>query len=139
MSAPLLLRPPMAPAARRVRAYFAPVTRATGTPTVFDPAQNAAFDPVAPPAPWVDLGWIENFRRTSATRVEAVRGGPQGATAAQFRAQLDARVEFDFREWGKLQMALAGGSEHRNVLAADPGAPAAPSGGAPLPAVPLEP
>ena len=40
--------------------------------------------------------------------------------AAQFRGPLEARVEFDFREWGKLQMALAGGSEHMNVLA--PGA-----------------
>ena len=40
---------------------------------------------------------------------------------------LDARVEFDFREWGKLQMALAGGSEHMNVLASDPIAAAQPS------------
>ena len=37
--------------------------------------------------------------------------------AGQFRGPLDARVEFEFREWGKLQMALAGGSEHMNVLA----------------------
>jgi hypothetical protein len=53
----------------------------------------------------------------------------------QFRGMLDARVEFDFREWGKLQMALAGGSEHMNVLAPDPSATPFPSGGAPVPAV----
>jgi hypothetical protein len=52
---------------------------------------------------------------------------------------LDARIEFDFREWGKLQMALAGGSEHMNVLASDPNAPAQPSGGSPLAAIALLP
>jgi hypothetical protein len=45
---------------------------------------------------------------------------------------LDARLEFDFREWGKLQMALAGGSEHMNVLASDVNANAQPSGGTPI-------
>jgi hypothetical protein len=53
----------------------------------------------------------------------------------QFRAALDARVECDFREWGKLQMALASGSEHMNVLAPDPSADARPSGGSPITAV----
>jgi hypothetical protein len=48
-------------------------------------------------------------------------------------------VEFDFREWGKLQMALAGGSEHMNVLTPDPSANPLPSGGAPLPAVAVMP
>jgi hypothetical protein len=63
----------------------------------------------------------------------------RGAAAAQFRGLLDARVEFDFREWGKLQMALSGGSEHMNVLASDPAAPAQPSGGAPISAIALLP
>ncbi len=132
MSTPVMLRPPMAPIARRVRAYFAPVTRTTGAPTIFDPGKNAVFVLDAPPAPWIDLGMIENFRRTPATELRSVRGGIKGAAGSQFRAQLEARVEFEFREWGKLQMALAGGSQHMNVLAADPGAAAAPSGGTPL-------
>jgi len=34
----------------------------------------------------------------------------------QFRKQVDARVSLDFCEWGKLQMAVAAGSEHMNVL-----------------------
>jgi hypothetical protein len=46
-------------------------------------------------------------------------------------------VEFEFRDWGKLQMALAGGAEHMNVLATDAGASPAGSGGAPLTAVPV--
>jgi hypothetical protein len=48
-------------------------------------------------------------------------------------------VEFDFVQWGKLQMALAGGSEHMNVLAPAAGsASPAPSGGTPAPAVAVE-
>src|SRR5437764_1019216 len=73
----------------------------------------------SPPAPWIDLGWIDNFQRVSLTPSEPLRAGIRGAAAAQFRGILDARIEFDFREWGKLQMALAGGSEHMNVLATD--------------------
>jgi hypothetical protein len=46
-----------------------------------------------------------------------VRSGAKALGAVQFRGPLEARVEFDFRQWGKLQMALAGGSEHMNVLA----------------------
>ena len=41
-------------------------------------------------------------------------------------------MEFDFAEWGKLQMALAGGSQHMNVLAADPNGDAMGSGGSAL-------
>jgi hypothetical protein len=45
-------------------------------------------------------------------------------------------VAFDFCEWGKLQMALAGGSEHMNVLAPAAGSVSpAPSGGTPAAAV----
>lgn len=129
------LRAPMSPVGRRLRAYFAPVDRQTSTPAVFDPARHGAFAPDSPPAPWVSLGSIENLKRTAGTRVQAARAGMKGAAAAQFRSQLDARIEFDFREWGKLQMALAGGSQHMNVLASDANAEAVPSGGTPLSAV----
>ena len=125
----------MAPVARRVRAYFAPVDRVSGTPTVFDPARP--FDLDAPCAPWIELGAIDNFRRTPATKLEVIYRGAKAAAAAQFRSQLEARVEFDFREWGKLQMALAAGSQHMNVLAEADGAAARASGGAAAPAVAL--
>jgi hypothetical protein len=59
--------------------------------------------------------------------------------SGQFRSQLDARVEFDFQQWGKLQMAIAGGAEHMNVLATATGAAPHPAGGAPVAAVPLQP
>lgn len=131
-------RPPMAPVSRRVRAYFAPVTRASELPSVFDPAQQVSFLVDTPPAPWIDLGWIAGFKRSSATQIVQARGGVKGAAGALARKQLSAQVDFEFREWGKLQLALAGGSQHMNVLATASGATPRASGGVPpVTAVPL--
>ena len=126
------LRPAMVPVTRQMHAYFAPVNRATETPTIFDPAASGAFALNAPPAPWLDLGWIEGFERYYDTPTDVLRSGANALPAGQFRGPLEARVEFDFREWGKLQMALAGGSEHMNVLATSPSAILEPSGGTPM-------
>jgi hypothetical protein len=124
---------------RRVRAYFAPVDRATETPTVFDPARYGAFALDTPPSPWLDLGWITDFQRWSRTATDALRVGARGAPAQSVRGALDAEVEFNFREWGKLQMALEAGSQHMNVLATGANATPQPSGGASISAVPLLP
>lgn len=132
-----MTRAGLRPISRQARAYFAPVDRVNGPTAVFDPAQNAGFNLDAPPAPWIDLGWIENFLRTSTSQIEPLPAGTAGATSAQARHGLGARVEFEFRDWGKLQMALAGGAEHMNVLATDPSASPAGSGGVPLSAVPV--
>lgn len=129
------LRAAMVPVTRRVRAYFAPVNRQTEAPAIFDPGKHGAFPLDAPPGPWLDLGWIDHFQRFCNTSTDPLRLSAQGTTIAQFRSSLDARVEFDFREWGKLQMALASGAEHMNVLASDPSANAQPSGGTPVSAV----
>jgi hypothetical protein len=123
----------MVPITRQMRAYFAPVNRTTETPTIFDPAASGLFALDSPPAPWLDLGWIDGFARFYDTPTEAVRSGPTSLPAVQFRGPTEARVEFDFREWGKLQMALAGGSEHMNVLATSSSATPEPSGGTPIP------
>lgn len=128
------LRAAMSPMTRQMRAYFAPVNRTSETPTIFDPGVCGMFALNAPPAPWLDLGWIENFERTYDTPTDVVRSGAMAFPAAQFRGPLEARVGFDFRQWGKLQMALAGGSEHMNVLApASAAVTPAPLGGAPAP------
>ncbi len=127
-------RSAMVPVSRQMRAYFAPLDRTTETPAVFDPGLYGTFPLNLPPSPWVDLGWIENFHRTYDTPTQAVRSGAKGLPSTQFRGPLDGRVEFDFQQWGKLQMALAGGSEHMNVLAPMAGSttPVA-SGGTPAP------
>ncbi|HWR34724.1 MAG TPA: hypothetical protein VN622_02500 [Clostridia bacterium] len=127
----------MVPVTREVRAYFAPVQRPGGIPALFDPAKHGAFDLDAPPAPWLDLGWAQNLKRTSTTKTESACAGSKGASGVQYRTGLEARVEVEFREWGKLQMALAAGSQHMNVLAAETGGEEGASGGAPVAAVPL--
>lgn len=132
-----MTRAGLRPIARLTRAYFAPVDRVSGSTAVFDPSQNSGFQLDTPPAPWIDLGWIENFQRTSTSQIEPLTGGAAGAVSAQARNALGARVDFEFRDWGKLQLALAGGAEHMNVLAPNPSSSPAGSGGIPLTAVPL--
>jgi len=130
------LRAAMVPVTRQMRAYFAPVNRASETPTIFDPGLCGAFPLESPPAPWLDLGWIDNFERTYDTPTDVVGSGAKTLPAVQFRGPLEARVAFDFRQWGKLQMALACGSEHMNVLAPMAGSVSpAPAGGTPAPGV----
>lgn len=127
-------RAAMVPVTRQVRAYFAPVNRTTETPAIFDPA-SGMFDLSSPPRPWLDLGWVEKFARWYETPTSVVRGGAKGLPSGQFRGPLEARVEFNFLQWGKLQMALACGSEHMNVLATMAGSAPAPSGGTPAPGI----
>lgn len=123
----------MAPIVSDWRVFFAPVNRLTSAPTIFDPSQIASFNLESPPAPWIDMGPIRNLKRTPATKIAQMRGGKMGAASMQCRTGLDTRVEFDFRDWGKVQMAVAGGSEHMNVLASGVGV--APSGGTAVPPV----
>jgi hypothetical protein len=125
------LRAAMVPITRQTRAYFAPVDRTTETPSIFDPGLYGMFALNSPPAPWLDLGWVENFERFYDTPTSMARTGSMSLAALQFRGPLEARVEFDFREWGKLQMALSGGSEHMNVLAPAGSTMPVPSGGVP--------
>ena len=124
----------LAPAVRRVRAYFAPVNRGSGTPTIFDPALSGGFDLDAPPAPWVDLGWVDGFTRQCGTKVEALRTGSPSVVQTQVRAEIEATVSLRFQSWGKLQLALAAGMQQMNVLKAAPGAAGAGSGGMGVPA-----
>ena len=119
----------VAPVTRRVRAYFAPVNRAAGVPTLFDAAQMGGFGLDSPPAPWVDLGWCEGFARKSATKVGALRTGAPAIVASQVRTEVEATVQLEFESWGKLQMALAAGSQQMNLLLTPSGAAANGSGG----------
>ncbi len=127
----------MPPAIRRVRAYFAPVNRAAGQPTIFDPAQSGGFALDTPPVPWVDLGWIQGFARTSGTAIAAVKAGAPAATQFQVRSDVEATVRFSFESWGKLQLSLAAGTQQMNLLATAAGVSAAGSGGTAVSAVGL--
>ena len=127
----------VAPVTRRVRAYFAPVNRAAGVPALFDAAQMGSFTLDAPPSPWTDLGWCTGFARKSATKVEALRTGAPAVVQTQVRSEIEATVSLEFESWGKLQMALAAGSQQMNLLATTAGAAVNGSGGKAAAAVPL--
>ena len=127
----------VAPVTRRVRAYFAPVIRTTGTATIFDASGIASFNVDAPPAPWIDLGWCRGFDRRSGTKVGPLITGAPGIASAQVRTEVEALVSLEFESWGKLQMALTAGVQQMNVLRVQPGATANGSGGTAIAAVPL--
>jgi hypothetical protein len=127
-TAAVTMAPAMAPASRRVRAYFAPVARATETPTIYDPAQAPAFAVDAPPAPWIDLGYVRAFTRKTATKVQGIATGAPAGVQFQTRDVVGATVSLQFEQWTKLTMALAAGSQHMNVLAGAAGAAANGSG-----------
>ncbi|MGA2560801.1 MAG: hypothetical protein ABSF17_14075 [Terracidiphilus sp.] len=124
-----------APVARRVRAYFAPVNRASSTPTLFDPSQQGGFSLNCPPAPWLSLGWIQGFARKSASKSSVVNAGIPAAALEQVRETLQAEVSCEFLSWTKLTMALATGAQHMNLLSAASGAALAADGAVAAPAV----
>jgi len=127
----------VAPVTRRVRAYFAPVNRSAGVPTLFDAAQLGRFDLHAPPAPWVDLGWVSGFTRKCGTKVDALRAGSPAMTVGQVRTEVEATVSLAFETWGKLQVTLASGSQQTNLLTTTAGAAPNGSGGVATAPVPL--
>jgi hypothetical protein len=104
-------------------------------PTVFDAAEQGAFDMDTPPAPWVDLGWIQGFVRRPLSKTTPVLAGIPAAALEQVREQILADVNCEFLAWTKLTMALATGSQHMNVLKARNGASSAGTGGQAIPAV----
>jgi hypothetical protein len=106
----------VAPVSRRVRAYFAPVNRSAGLPTLFDPAQLGRFALDTPPAPWVDLGWISHFVRKSGTKIDPLRAGAPAVALGQVRTEIEATVSFVFEVWGRLQATLASGSQQTKLL-----------------------
>ncbi len=128
-------RGPMQQLAPRIRAYFAPVDRTTSTPSTFDAAKFGQFALDAPPAPWLDAGWISDFHRTSATKIQPLTSGMKDTVQGQCRTAFNATLEFNMHDWGKLQMAISSGSQHINLLVEDPAAPPLPSGG--IPALPV--
>jgi hypothetical protein len=102
---------------------------------LFDPSQQGGFSLDSPPAPWIDLGWIQDFARKPASKSTPLLTGIPAATLEQVRETLQAQVSLQFLSWTKLTMALATGSQHMNVLAAASNATLAADGAQAVPAV----
>ncbi len=129
----------MSPMVGRVSAYFAPVDRAAKQATLFDAAQSGGFALNSPPSPWIGLGWIKGFTRKCGTKIEPIRTGSPGVVQMQSRTEIEATVSFAFESWGKLQLALASGTQQMNLLKVASGAVSEGSGGTATPASPLQP
>jgi hypothetical protein len=111
------------------------VNRAAQTPAIFDPSEQGRFSLNAPPAPWISLGWIQDFVRKPASKTSPVLTGIPAAPLEQVRETLQAQVSLQFLSWTKLTMALATGSQHMNLLVPASGASAAADGAQAAPAV----
>jgi hypothetical protein len=111
------------------------VNRAAQTPVLFDPSQQGGFSLDAPPAPWISLGWIQDFARKPASKTAPLLTGIPASTLEQVRETLQAQVSLQFLSWTKLTMALATGSQHMNILAPASGASLAADGAAAAAAV----
>lgn len=122
----------------RVRAYFAPVDRVHQAPTIFDPSQNGQFSLDTPPTPWIDLGWIEQFERKSVSTTGVLSSGTPTVPQYQVRESVGATVSFCFKNWSKLTMALAAGSQHMNLLSPAVAGSANGSGTKGIAAVPVQ-
>jgi hypothetical protein len=127
----------MSPLVHRVRAYFAPVDRVNKLPTIFDPAMTGKFALNAPPSPWVDLGWITDFKRHCDTKLDSIKMGTPATTYLQARTEIDATVSFDFQSWGKLQLSLSAGTQQLNLLRTATTSSAQDSGGVAMAATTL--
>jgi hypothetical protein len=91
----------------------------------------------SPPSPWVDLGWCSKFARKSETKIGALTTGAPAVVQSQVVTQVEATVQLQFESWGKIQLALAAGSQQMNLLQTANGAVANGSGGTAAKAVPL--
>jgi hypothetical protein len=111
------------------------VNRSTQTPVIFDPVQQGQFSLDAPPAPWISLGWIQNFVRKPLSKSAPMLTGIPAAPLEQVRETLEAQASFEFLSWTKLTMALATGSQHMNALVAASGTTASADGAQAVPAV----
>jgi hypothetical protein len=89
----------------------------------------------APPAPWISLGWIQDFTRKPGSKTSPVLTGIPAATLEQVRETLEAQVSLQFVSWTKLTMALATGSQHMNLLFPASGSAPAADGAQAAPAV----
>ena len=115
-----MTRAGLRPIARQTRAYFAPVNRSErGRRRFLIHRKTAGFSLMLHRLRGLIWDGLKTFSARAHRRSRPLTGGTAGAVSAQARHGLGARVDFEFRDWGKLQMALAGGAEHMNVLATD--------------------
>ena len=72
------------------------MNRVTQTPVLFDPSEQGRFSFDTPPAPWMSLGWMQDFVRKPASKSTPLMTGIPAAPLEQVRETLEAEVSFSF-------------------------------------------
>ena len=108
------------------RVYFAPFNQAyavnvTSTalgPTNYDFTFLGKFlDPGTPPAPYVDCGYISNFKITPGSKIGNIKSGYRMAIRAKYRGDVDEKVALEFEEVTRLNLSISSGCQVFNILA----------------------
>jgi len=106
------------------RAYFSPFnaalaytqTNSAVGPSILDLQVQGPFNENSLPSNWYDLGWINKFKLTPASKIGSVRSGYRGAVRAQYRGQVGESFEFTFRESTRMAWKISTGCEMFNLL-----------------------
>ena len=117
-----------------MQAYFAPVDRTDALTTPFDPGSMGRFNLNDPPAGWFAAGAVQNFKRTPQSTLTQVFSGAPAVAKVQTRTAVGEEVQCVFTAWTRMAIVLSAGVQTMNLLAAQVGASANPSGAAAAPA-----
>ncbi len=118
-----------------IQAYFAPVDRTNAVTVPFDPGSMGRFVLKTPPLGWFSAGQVQSFKRTPQSTLTPVLSGAPAVAKVQTRTALGEEVQFELSAWSRIGMVLSAGVQTMNLLAAEVGANANPSG---APAAPAE-
>lgn len=106
------------------RAFYAPYNISLGSavadttqgPNILD-LTKGPFDENNLPAGWFDLGWIKDFAMSPESKVGNIRSGYRGAVRSKVRGMVGEKMQFKFREAGRMQYKIATGTDVINLLA----------------------
>jgi hypothetical protein len=106
------------------RAYFATfnVQQAVASssislgPSIYDLQVFNNLVDGALPANFYDLGYIDNVKFTSGSKVGNVITGYRGAIRAKYRAEVGEKLQFDFQEMSRMSLSIGSGMQVFNFL-----------------------
>ena len=107
------------------RVKFAPFNQALAVtqsstllgPTIYDYAVLKKYLDSAPPAPWLDLGWVTKFKFTPGSKIGTISTGYRMAARAKYRGEVSEKLTFTFEEQTRMAFKIATGCQIFNVLA----------------------
>lgn len=111
-----------------MQAYFAPVDRANNITVPFDPGSMGRFALSNPPPGWLGAGQVQRFKRIPQSSLTPVLSGAPAVMKVQVRSAVGEEVQCVFTAWTRMSMVLSAGVQTMNLLNAEAGANANPSG-----------